>query len=148
MNNQKMANVRSFLGLVVTCRYLSSPIVTLALLALALPISVGRAQQTAADKREPASRAAVVLTWTQAQREAGFAGMETIFRTRTVRGSGKPHPLPNGRSLEAFAPGGLRADELERFVKEQKVAGLLVLHDGRVRLERDALTGGRQGRRP
>jgi len=96
-------------------------------------------------KREPASRAAVVLTWDQAQREAGFAGMETIFLTRTVRARDRARPLPDGKPL-AFAPGGPRADEFDRFVSEQKVAGVLVLHDGAVRLERYALTGGRQVR--
>ena len=95
--------------------------------------------------REPASRAAVVLTWNQAQREAGFAGMETIFLTRTVRAGDHPHPLPDGRPL-AFAPGGHRAGELDRFVTDQKVSGLLVLHDGAIRLERYALTGGRSVR--
>jgi CubicO group peptidase (beta-lactamase class C family) len=100
-----------------------------------------RAYQT----REPASRAAVVLTWDQAQREAGFAGMEKIFLTRTVRASDRPRRLPDGTAL-AFAPGGARAGEFDRFVTEQKVAGVLVLHDGAIRLERYALTGGRQVR--
>ncbi len=99
---------------------------------------IGFAQQ----QREPASRAAVVLTWNQAQREAGFAGMENLFLTRTVRASNRPHPLPAGKPLSAFAPGGARAEEFDRFVKDQKVAELLVLQDGTVRLERYALTGG------
>jgi len=140
MNEQEMANVRSFLGPVVTCRHPPSPIVTLALLALS--VCVGLAQQVPPDTREPASRAAVVLTWTQAQREAGFAGMETIFRTRTVRAGSSPRPLPDGRPLAAFAAGGTRAEWFERFVTEQKIAGVLVLQDGAVRLERYALTGG------
>ena len=113
-----------------------------AILASALGVSLSsQPRQT----REPASRAAVVLTWNQAQREAGFAGMETIFLTRTVRASDRPRPLPDGRPLP-FAPGGPRAGEFDRFVTEQKVAGVLVLHDGAVRLERYALTGGRQVR--
>ena len=113
-----------------------------ALLASALGINlVGQPQ----DKREPASRAAVVLTWNQAQREAGFAGMETIFLTRTVRASSRPRPLPEGTPLP-FASGGARAAEFDRFVTQQKVAGVLVLHDGTVRLERYALTGGRNVR--
>jgi len=104
-------------------------------------VVAGRPQQ----KREPASRAAVVLTWNQAQREAGFAGLDSFFLTRTVRAGSRPHPLPDGKPL-TFAPGGARADEFDRFVNGQKVAGVLVLHDGRIRLERYALTGGRQVR--
>jgi CubicO group peptidase (beta-lactamase class C family) len=93
-------------------------------------------------KREPASRAAVVLTWNQAQREAGFAGMETIFLTRTVRAAASPRPLPPGRALIAYGPGGARAAEFDQFVTDQKISGVLVLHDGTLRLERYALTGG------
>src|SRR5688572_13005929 len=100
-----------------------------AALAAALGVTLAGQPQP---KREPASRAAAVLTWNQAQREAGFAGMETIFLTRTVRASDRPRPLPDGKPLP-FAPGGPRADEFSRFVTEQKVAGVLVLHDGAVR---------------
>ena len=107
---------------------------------LAFSLSVGLASQPQ-PKREPASRAAVVLTWDQAQREAGFAAMERIFLTRTVRASDRPRPLPNGKPL-AFVSGGPRAEEFDRFVTQQKVAGVLVLHDGAIRLERYALTGG------
>ena len=113
-----------------------------AILASSVCASVASRPQPA---RQPASRAAVVLTWDQAQREAGFAGMEKIFLTRTVRASDRPRQLADGKPL-AFAPGGARAAEFERFVSEQKVAGVLVLHDGAVRLERYALTGGRQVR--
>ena len=115
--------------------------VVLALTAVASAASTGLAQQ-AAPKRDPASRAAVVLTWDQAQREAGFASMESIFLTRTVRAAVTPRPLPGGRALAAYAPGGARAAEFDQFVKDQKVSGLLVLHDGTLRLERYALTGG------
>jgi CubicO group peptidase (beta-lactamase class C family) len=117
-----------------------SAILATAILASSIGLA-SRPQQT----REPASRAVVVLTWDQAQREAGFAGMEKVFLTRTVRASGRPRRLPDGKPL-AFAPGGRRAAEFDRFVTEQKVAAALVLHDGTVRLERYALTGGRDVR--
>jgi CubicO group peptidase (beta-lactamase class C family) len=119
-----------------------SAVVASVILASSISISVASRPQ---QKREPASRAAVVLTWDQAQREVGFASMERIFLTRTVRASGRPRRLAAGKPL-AFASGGPRADEFERFVTGQKVAGVLVLHDGAVRLERYALTGGRDVR--
>jgi len=115
-------------------------VVALAILVLAVP--TGRAQQAPPDTREPASRAAVVLTWSQAQREAGFAGMETLFRTRTVRAGSRVRPLSAGQALAAFAPGGARAGWFDAFITDQKIAGVIVLHDGKVRLERYALTGG------
>ena len=121
--------------------------VHLAALALATFASstVISLESQARQTREPASRAAVVLTWDQAQREAGFAGMEKIFLTRTVRASDRPRRLPDGKSL-ALAVGGPGANGLDQFVSQQKVAGVLVLHEGAVRLERYALTGGRQVR--
>jgi CubicO group peptidase (beta-lactamase class C family) len=110
------------------------------LAAVLVTAHVARARQ--APNREPASRAAVVLTWNQAQRETGFASMESIFLTRTVRAAAKPRPLPAGRPIAAYTPGGARAAEFDQFVRTQKVAGILVLHDGALRLERYALTGG------
>jgi len=109
---------------------------------LGLAVLAGQAQQAPADTRQPASKAAVVLTWNQAQREAGFAGMETIFRTRTVRVGSRTRLLADGGTLAAFAPGGARSAWFDAFIADQKIAGVLVLRDGAVRLERYALTGG------
>ena len=116
-----------------------------ALSLTALTVEFGRAQQ-ATVAREPASKAAVVLTWNQAEREAGFAGMERIFLTRTVRAGSKPYPLGTGRPLEAFATGGARASAYELFIVDQKVAGVIVLHENALRHERYELTGGPQVR--
>ena len=114
-----------------------------ATIALVVSLSiVAGAQQV----RQPASKAAVVLTWDQAQREAGFASMEKIVLTHTVRAAAAPRALPNGRPIAAFASGGARAAELDQFIAAQKVSGVIVLHDGQLRLERYALTGGPQTR--
>ncbi|HVZ47944.1 MAG TPA: serine hydrolase domain-containing protein [Gemmatimonadaceae bacterium] len=96
-------------------------------------------QSSPADGKLTASGAAVVLTWNQAQRERGFAHMDSVFTTRTVHAGPRAHPLPAGRPLAAFAPGGARAAALDRYMADEKVAGILVLQDGRVRLERYAL---------
>src|SRR6187431_2405966 len=113
-------------------------------IALTLAVAAAPAGQTPA--RVPASKAAVVLTWDQAQREAGFAGMEKIFLTRSVRAGSKPFPLTAGREFSTFAPTGERNGWLTQFIDTQKVAGLLVIQDGKIRLERYALTGGQQVR--
>ncbi len=41
--------------------------------------------------------------------------------------------------ITAFSIGGKKEKELEDFMREQKVAGLLILQDGKIRLERYAL---------
>ena len=51
----------------------------------------------------------------------------------------KIHELPQGLPFAAFSAGGEKEKALEDFITEQKVAGLLVLQDGKIRLERYAL---------
>jgi CubicO group peptidase (beta-lactamase class C family) len=107
------------------------------LVAVALVVAVAAAEaQQAAPVREPASKAAAILTWPAAQREQYIAALDSFFLTRTVKAGPRPHVLDRGRPLAAFAAGGQRASDLDRFMTEQRVRGVLVLQDGRVRLER------------
>lgn len=48
------------------------------------------------------------------------------------------HPLPNGLPIEAFSKGGAKEKELEDFIKNLNVAGLIILQNGEIRLERYA----------
>lgn len=116
--------------------------------ALALLPALARAQAPAAPAaaRTRLSSAAAVLFWNQAQREAGFPAMDSLFPARVVRAGGRVMPMPAGKPLAAFEAGGAQAAMLEQYLAEQKVAGILVLHDGKVRLERYALGFG-PGRR-
>jgi CubicO group peptidase (beta-lactamase class C family) len=54
--------------------------------------------------------------------------------------------LSQGMPIAAFSTGGDKEKELNDFITEQKVAGLLILQDGKIRLERYAL-GHRQSNR-
>lgn len=47
--------------------------------------------------------------------------------------------LSKGSLIGAFEPGGEKEKALNDFIEEQKVAGLLVLQDGRIRMERYSL---------
>jgi CubicO group peptidase (beta-lactamase class C family) len=78
-------------------------------------------------------------TWSQADREIGFAHWDSIFPSRVVPRGVRVHPLPAGAPLTAFAAGSENARWLDGYLTEQRVAGLLVLHDGRIRMERYAL---------
>lgn len=57
---------------------------------------------------------------------------------RKVLNGSNVHELPQGMPIAAFAKGGDKEKELEDFISEQKVAGLLILQDGKIRLERYA----------
>ncbi len=58
---------------------------------------------------------------------------------RDVPKGSKVHKLSQGLPIAAFSPGGEKEEMLEDFMIEQKVAGLLILQDGKIRLERYAL---------
>ncbi|HWK35946.1 serine hydrolase domain-containing protein [Sphingomonas sp.] len=83
---------------------------------------------------------AEVLFWNQAQRDANFPAMETLFPGHVVKAGRRVHPLPDGTPLP------IAAGEVDAFMAEQNVAGLLVLQDGKVRLERYARGFGPEGR--
>ena len=58
----------------------------------------------------------------------------------------KVHELSQGLPIAAFSSGGEKEKMLEDFMIEQKVAGLIILQDGKIRLERYALGHGESNR--
>ena len=85
-------------------------------------------------------------TWTPAEREVAFAQWDSMFPTRPIKRGASVHPLPSRAPLAGFATGGASAAMLERAIVDQKIAGILVLHDGGIRLERYALGHSANGR--
>src|SRR5262245_31394424 len=107
-------------------------------LVAGLPAPRAGAQATPPPPQAPASPYASLRrptsTWSQADREIGFAHWDSIWPSRDVPRGTKVHPLPVGAPLAAFAPGTENAAWLDGYFDAQKVAGLLVLQDGRIRL--------------
>ena len=109
------------------------------IVALALVIAVAAAvAQQSAPARELASKAAAILTWPSAQREQYIAALDSFFLTHTVKAGQHPHTLDRGQPLAAFETAGQRANDFGRFMSAERVRGVLVLQDGKVRLERYA----------
>lgn len=77
--------------------------------------------------------------WNQEELELGFLRYDEIYEGRDVPRGDKVHKLPQGKPIPAFCEGGESEREFEEFLTEQKVAGLLILQDGKVRTERYAL---------
>jgi len=77
--------------------------------------------------------------WNQEERELGFLYFDKVFNAREVPNGSKVHKLLPGKSIVAFGKGGDREKELKDFLTNQKVAGLLILQDGKIRLEHYAL---------
>jgi CubicO group peptidase (beta-lactamase class C family) len=101
----------------------------LALVATALP-AAAQVAVTADSVPKLQQMGAEVLFWTQAQRDANFPHMETLFPGHVVHAGPHPHVLLRGRPLP------LAEGAIDAFMDGQNVAGLIVLQDGQVRLER------------
>jgi CubicO group peptidase (beta-lactamase class C family) len=77
--------------------------------------------------------------WNQEDREYAFAHFDQVFRARDVPKGKKIHKLPTGIPIAAFSKGGKKEKELDAYMEDQKVAGILILQNGKIRLERYGL---------
>ena len=89
-------------------------------------------QFTPAEMEKLRTAGAQILFWSDAQRSANFRAMETQFPGTTAK-AGIPRVLAKG------APLAVSDAEIEAFMTAQNVAGLMVIQDGKVRLERYGL---------
>ena len=83
-----------------------------------------------------------VLFWQESQRDAAFRALDRLpllARHRVVPAGATPSPLPPG------APLALPLD-VEAFMRGQRSAALVIVHNGTVRLERYGLGFGADGR--
>ena len=83
-----------------------------------------------------------VLFWSQAQRDAGFRALDRLpilAKSHVVAAGATPSPLPPGPPLKLPL-------DIDAYMAGQRSAALLVVHDGKLRLERYGLgfdAGGR-----
>ena len=82
-----------------------------------------------------------VLMWTIPQRDAAFRAMDrlpVLAEAREIAPSDHPLPLPTGKPLTV--PG------VDAYMASQRVAGLVIVQDGKIRLERYGLGFDAKGR--
>lgn len=82
-----------------------------------------------------------VLAWSRPTRDAAFRAMDRLpilAQATTIPASAHPLPLPIGKPL--VVPG------IDAFMASQHLAGLVIVQDGKVRLERYGLGFGPTGR--
>ena len=81
-----------------------------------------------------------ILFWTPAQQESGYRTIENIFPTRVIKAAGNAYPLPraSGAFDVSYDFKGAKWTT-DTFMKENRIAGLLVIKDGRIVLERYGL---------
>ena len=83
-----------------------------------------------------------ILFWSQAQRDAGFRATDRLpmlARSSVVPAGTTPRPLPPGPALKL-------AVDVDAYMAAQRSAALLIVHDGKLRLERYGLDFGAAGR--
>ena len=117
-------------------RRLSGLMTSLVLMTSAVSLSVPAMAQDAA-ALPPLEKPSQVLFWTPQQREAGFRAMDQIVPHRVIRRGPTVHELAQGTPLNL---------DVTAFMDSEKTAGLLVLQDGKIRLERYGLGFGPEGR--
>ncbi len=119
---------------------------TIALGALAAALLAGGAWYGSLDKETRGILAALptnadVLMWSQDQRDAAFRGMDrlpVLAEAANVAPSASPLPLPVGKPLEV--PG------IDQYLAQQRAAGIVIVQDGKIRLERYGLDFDAKGR--
>ena len=104
--------------------------------ALALALTATPTLAKTPPKPGPAS---AVLFWSQAQKETGFQAMEDHFAVNTVKRGKRVHPLPKGKPLDVSVDLGAGPVSLDDYMAREKAAGILVIQDGKIRLEKYAL---------
>jgi CubicO group peptidase (beta-lactamase class C family) len=83
-----------------------------------------------------------LLFWSQPQRDAAFRALDRISllsKSRVVPAGGTPMPLPPGPPLKLPL-------DLDAYMAGQRSAALLIVHDGKLRLERYGLDFDSSGR--
>ena len=121
----------------------TSPIIGTVGLAIGLALGSTSFAQGISD---PAMLPKNSFQWNQEERELGFLHFDEVFEGRDVPRGDKVHELPQGTPISAFCHGGEKEREFEKYLTEQKVAGLLIIQDGKIRLERYALGLDKAGR--
>lgn len=97
------------------------------------------AGQSSTNTPDPATLRRSSFTWSQSEREFGFAHWDAVYSGRLVPRGAQERGLPSGTPLASLRPGTPGAQAVDRFVEDEKVAGLIILQNGAVRLERYAL---------
>jgi len=83
-----------------------------------------------------------VLFWTIPQRDAAFRALDTISalaKSNVIESGDTVYPLPKGYPITIGA-------DVDAYMKDQRTAGLIIIQDGKVRLEKYGLDFSAQGK--
>jgi CubicO group peptidase (beta-lactamase class C family) len=117
-----------------------------ALLATATAAVVEAKAIPAAPPKVAKAIGADTLFWSQVQKEMGFPHMERQFPVHVVKRGRHVSPLPKGKSLDFPAMVDGKPSTIDAFMLANHTAGILVVQDGKIRMEKYGLGYGPTGR--
>jgi CubicO group peptidase (beta-lactamase class C family) len=105
-------------------------------------------QPAAAAKAAPKPEAkklnpSVVLTWSGKQQIDAYKDMEKFFAVKTVKKGANVSPLPAGTTIAPKIKLNGKTQDVDAFMKANRISGLIAVKDGKVVLEKYGL-----GRKP
>jgi CubicO group peptidase (beta-lactamase class C family) len=80
-----------------------------------------------------------VLFWTVDQRDSAFRAMEKLVKVNDIAKGDAVYPLPQGTPITL-------PQDVDAYMKAQRNAGLIIVQDGKIRLEKYALDYSKDGR--
>ena len=83
-----------------------------------------------------------VLFWSDDQRDAGFRALDrlpVLSDSRVIEAGDNVYPLPNGAPLDVGV-------DVDAYMDSQRAAALIIVHNGKIRLEKYAMDFGPDGR--
>lgn len=80
-----------------------------------------------------------VLFWTVDQRDSAFRAMEKLVKVNDIAKGDVVYPLPQGTPIKL-------TQDVDAYMKAQRNAGLIIIQDGKIRLEKYALDYSKEGR--
>ena len=80
-----------------------------------------------------------VLFWTVDQRDSAFRAMEKLVKVNDIAKGDAVYPLPEGTPIKL-------TQDVDAYMKAQRNAGLIIIQDGKIRLEKYALDYSKEGR--
>jgi CubicO group peptidase (beta-lactamase class C family) len=95
--------------------------------------------EVAATAQEALPKNRDFLSWSMPERDAAFHQMEMISPTRTVKAGGAVHAFGKGEPLQLTV-------DVDAYMASQRVAGLIIVQDNKIRLEKYALGYNASGR--
>lgn len=87
-----------------------------------------------------------ILFWTDDQRNKAFRMMDTLVSSNTIEAGSAPKTLAQGKALpEEFEVDG-KMLSVDQYMDDQRTAGIVILQDGKIRLEEYRMDFGKDDR--